>query len=72
MTVSFLAVLLYVLSGQVVLEQIPAKDVAECQVKAGKRIAELNKDPRLDTGLFAACVPLPAKPDQSKYNRLHD
>lgn len=71
MTVSFIAVLLYVLSGQVILEKIPATDLADCQIKAGKRIEQLNENPKLDGGLYAGCVAVNQPPVQKQYHQTN-
>jgi hypothetical protein len=59
--INFLGVLLYILSGEVVLEQRLYKTLSECEAVVTKRVAELSSDPRLDLGLFAACVAKPVK-----------
>lgn len=51
-------VLLYILGGQVQLEQTPQKSMDACMKAAETRVIELVKDPRFDEGLFAGCVPL--------------
>ena len=57
----FVAIFLYVFSGQVVLEKLAYQTLEECQAKGQVRATELAKDPRFDGGLYAQCVPLPGK-----------
>jgi len=54
--IKILALLFYIYSGEVTVEQIPSKNVDDCKAKVATRISELNKDPRFDAGLFAGCV----------------
>lgn len=50
--------LLYIYRGVPVLEQIPHKNQAECEVAAISRAKELDKDPYFDYGIAAYCIDL--------------
>jgi hypothetical protein len=54
----FVFVILYVLSGEVKLEQRPMPDMETCIEKGLARIEELQLDPAFDEGLYVNCMPL--------------
>lgn len=51
-------VLLFIWNGQLKLINEPMKSQAECEAKGQALIAEQEKDPRFDMGLFAGCLKL--------------
>jgi hypothetical protein len=49
---------LYIMGGEVRLEQKPMPDMDTCVEKGQARIAEVLNDPKLDAPLYADCLPL--------------
>jgi len=57
----FVLVLLFIFNGQVILEKSAYKTLEECQKVGIERMAEQEKDPKFDAGLYANCIPLPGQ-----------
>lgn len=55
---SIVLVILYLMAGNVVLEQHPMANEAECMAKGQVIIEKLANDPKFQEGLFGACMPL--------------
>lgn len=51
-------VLLYILNGEVVLEQKPMPSMEVCYEKGQEYLSKLITDPKFDSGLYADCIPL--------------
>ena len=51
-------VLLYLASGQVVLEQKPTASMDDCLELGEQRAKQLGLDPHVDDLLWGACIPL--------------
>jgi hypothetical protein len=54
--IKIIALLLYLYSGEVTLQQQVAKDVDDCKRIVASETSKLVKNPDFDGGLFAGCV----------------
>ena len=59
-------VLLYLLNGQVQLEQKPTASMDDCLALGEQRAHELSLDPHVDDMLWGACIPLEVTEAKSK------
>lgn len=49
--------LVYMMGGELVVEQKSFNKPEECQVAAGKRMNDVQSHPKFEGGYFAACIP---------------
>lgn len=55
--IKIIMLLVYILDGQLMVEQKPFDTKEDCHLAAGQRVDMLNNNPKMEAGLLALCVP---------------
>ena len=54
--IKIIALVIYILSGELKIEQKQYDSKVECILQAGKRMTEVEKLPGYEEGVYAACI----------------
>lgn len=54
--IKILMLLVYLMNGELVVEQKAFDTVEACGIAGGKRVAELSQHPKFEEGIWAGCV----------------